>query len=267
MQKYLQVARVSFNQEFAYRANFVMWRIRNILQILIVFYLWDTIFAVPGRELFGYDRERILTYVFGLLIVRAFVLSAKATDVAGEISRGELNKYLLKPVDYFKFWLTRDMASKGLNLSFAVVETFVLFLILKPPFFIQTQPTLLAGFFLTVLIAIFIYFLLIFIISSVPFWMPELAWGAHFLVTVIIVEFLSGALFPLDILPATVQSVINLTPFPYLIFFPLQVYLGNIETQQLFTGLTISLLWLVGLWYLMNLVWKRGLRAYQAYGG
>jgi ABC-2 type transport system permease protein len=267
MNKYFQVAKVSFRQEFAYRANFIMWRVRNILQILIVFYLWDTIFATPGRELFGYDREKILTYIFGLLIVRAFVLSAKAMDVAGEVSRGELSKYLIKPVSYFKYWLTRDIASKALNLAFAAVETIVLYMILKPPFFIQTQPLFILGFVLTIAIAIFIYFLLIFIVSAAPFWMPEIAWGAHFLVTVIVVEFLSGALFPLDILPTVLQDIINLTPFPYLIFFPLQVYLGNLDSSQMVYGVVVSLVWLAAMWFFMNYIWKKGLKAYQAYGG
>ena len=140
MKKYIQVFKVSLSQEFAYRVNFIMWRVRNIFQIFLVFFLWDTVFSDPGRNLFGYDRVKILTYVFGLLIVRAFVLSAKAMDVAGEVSRGDLANYLLKPLSYFKYWMTRDLASKVLNLSFAAVETFLLYLILKSPFFLQTNP-------------------------------------------------------------------------------------------------------------------------------
>ena len=99
-----------------------MWRVRNVLRIFLVFFLWDSIFSDPGRTLFGYDRSKILTYVFGILIVRAFVLSARAADVAGEIANGDLSNYLLKPVSYFKYWLTRDLSSKVLNMGFAGVE-------------------------------------------------------------------------------------------------------------------------------------------------
>ncbi len=249
MKKYFQVFKISFQQEFVYRVNFIMWRFRNILQIFLVFFLWDTVFTQPGREIFGYDRTHILTYVFGLLIVRGIVLSARSIEVAGEISRGELSNYLLKPASYFKYWLSRDISSKALNLVFAAVETTLLFFILKPPFFLQTNPTLIVGFIFALALAVFIYFVLLFITSSVPFWVPEAGWGMHFLVTAVAVEFLSGALFPLDILPGVIQSILNYTPFPYLIFFPLQVYLGRITGFALVRGLFVSSFWAVALWF------------------
>ena len=266
MKKYFQVFKISFQQEFAYRINFIMWRVRNLLQIFLVFFLWDTVFASPGRVVFGYDRAKILTYIFGLMIVRAFVLSAKAIEVAGEVSRGDLSNYLVKPVDYFKYWLTRDISSKALNLAFAVGEFTLLYLLLKPPFFLQTNPIFLLAFLLSVCLAMLIYFLLLFITSSVPFWMPEAAWGMHFLITVVILEFLSGALFPLDILPSTLQSILNYTPFPYLIFFPLQVYLGKITGLAMVKGILISAGWAAILYLAMSALWRKGLKIYQAYG-
>ena len=152
--RYLAVFKISFQQEFAYRASFIMWRVRNVLQIFIVFFLWDTVFSVQGREVFGYDRTRMLTYVFGLIIVRAFVLSARAQDVAGHIARGELSNYLVRPINYFKYWFTRDLSSKLLNIAFAVVEIIILYFVLRPPFFIQTNPFSILSFILTVVLII-----------------------------------------------------------------------------------------------------------------
>lgn len=266
MKKYLTLFKISFEQEFVYRLNFIMWRVRNVLQIFIVFFLWDTVFSGGNVQLFGYDRSTILTYVFGLILVRAFVLSARAVDVAGEISRGELLNYLVKPLNYFRYWLTRDLSSKALNISFAIVESLVLYLLLKPPFFIQTNPLLIVAFIVSVILAMLIYFVILFMTSSVPFWYPEAAWGAHFLVTTIFIEFMTGAMFPLDILPAKLQSILELTPFPYLIFFPLQVYLGKVPAFDIAKGIVISAVWLVILYLLMRTIWRKGIKAYQAYG-
>lgn len=266
MQTYLSIFKISFQEEFAYRLNFILWRARNVLQIFIAFYLWDTIFANPDRIIFGYDKAKILTYVFGLIIVRAFVLSSRTVDVAGEISRGELSNYLVKPINYFKYWLTRDLSSKALNLGFAFVEGVLLYLYLRPPFFVQTDPLFISGFLVAITIAMFIYFVLLFITSSVPFWAPEAAWGGHFLVTVIMVEFLSGALFPLDVLPPLLQEILSYTPFPYLIFFPLRVYLGQAQGPEIVRGVLIGGVWASILWLLMKNIWARGLKVYQAYG-
>lgn len=266
MKKYLKVFAISFQQEFAYKVNFIMWRVRNVLQIFLVFFLWDTVFINPGRQIFGYDKARILTYIFGLLIVRAFVLSARAGDISGEVARGDLSNYLVKPLDYFKYWFTRDLSSKALNLIFAFFETIILYFILKPPFYLQTNPIYIIGFFISLSIAIFTYFILLLITGSIPLWIPEAAWGVTFLMTAIFVEFLSGALFPLDILPKGLQSAINLTPFPYLIFFPLQVYLGKVSGIVLIKGILVSGFWVVALWIGMKALWKKGLKAYESHG-
>lgn len=266
LQKYWSVFKISFQQEFAYRVSFVMWRIRNVLQIFLVFFLWSTLYVNPDQELFGYSKERMLTYVFGLLIVKAFVLSSRTVDVAGEISRGDLSNYLVKPINYFHYWLTRDLSSKALNLSFAAVEVVVLYILLKPPFFIQTDIVFLFAFAVSVCLAIYLYFLITFIISSIPFWIPEAAWGAHFLFTVVMMEFLTGALFPLDILPESFLKILNLTPFPYLVFYPLKIYLGEAETGMIFYGVFISLIWVIILRFVLAKVWSKGMKAYQAYG-
>lgn len=266
MKKYWSVFRISFQQEFVYRVNFIMWRVRNVLQILMLFFLWDTLYSSPDRIIFGYDREKILTYVFGIVIVRAFVLSARAVDVAGEISRGEILNYLVKPLNYFKYWLTRDIASKTLNLIFAFLEITLLYFLIKPQFFFQTEFIYLAFFTIAIVLAVLIYFLLLFIVNSVTFWIPEAGWGVQFLITVIAIEFLSGALFPLDILPTVIQTAISYTPFPYLIFFPIQIYLGKLSTLQAIKGLSISLIWLLFLFSSLTHIWKKGLKVYEAYG-
>lgn len=266
LNKYWSVFRISFEQEFAYKLNFIMWRVRNVFQIIITFFLWSTIFSNPGTQVFGYDRTKILTYVFALMIVRAIVLSARAVDVSSDVAEGNLSNYLVKPISYFRYWMTRDIASKALNLSFAAFEFSALFLILKPAFYFQGDLYVLAAFILSVVIASLIYFCILFLVSAVPFWAPELGWGTQFLVAIVIIEFLSGSLFPIDILPISLQKIIMSLPFPYMIYFPIQVYLGKISGLAQIQGFIISIIWVGLLYWFMKYVWAKGLKAYQAFG-
>jgi ABC-2 type transport system permease protein len=266
MRKYFQIFKISFQEEFVYKLNFVMWRVRNVFQILLTFFLWSTIFANPTTVIFGYDRSKILTYVFGIMIVRALVMSARAADISSDIAQGDLSNYLLKPMTYFKYWFTRDISSKALNLIFAAVEFVLLFLILQPPFYFQTNPEVLILFFVSIVLAVLIYFFILILVSCLTFWAPELSWGGHFLITIVIVEALSGSLFPINILPATLQYIVMATPFPYLIYFPVQVYLGNIAGQATLGGLMIATAWTGILWLTMNFIWQRGLKTYESTG-
>jgi len=266
MKKYLRLFNISFQQEFAYRLNFILWRARNVMQILIFFFLWDAIFSGGATQIFGYDKAKIFTYAFALIIVRAIVMSSRSADVAGQIANGELSNLLLKPINYFSYWLTRDLSSKFLNILFSIFETVVLVLILKPNVFIQTNPVYLISFTLALIIAMFIYFTTIMMTSFVPFWVPEIVWGAQFLVIVIVVEFLSGAFLPLDIFPPTVYQILRFTPFPYLIFIPIKIYLGNFDYSMVIQSLIIGTAWCWVLWRIVNYIWKKGLLVYEGVG-
>lgn len=266
MKKYLSIFKISFQQEFAYKLNFIMWRLRNVFQILIFFFLWDAAFSGPQKEIFGYTRDKILTYAFVLVIIRAIVLSSRSVDVASQIANGELSNILLKPMHYFKYWVTRDLSSKALNVIFAFFEIFVLLLILKPPIFLQTNILYLLLFIISLIISGFIFFNILMLTNFVPFWAPEVAWGAQFLVVVVVVEFLSGSFFPIDVFPAPIYNFLKLTPFPYLIFAPIKIYLGNFSLAQSLQSVLIGGLWCFILWLFMNSVWKKGLKVYEAVG-
>lgn len=266
MKKYLSIFKISFQQEFAYKFNFIMWRLRNIMQILVFFFLWSAVFEVNKGEVFGYTEDKILTYGFVLILIRAVALSSRSVDVAGQISSGELSNLILKPINYFKYWITRDLSSKLLNAIFAVFEISILIMILKPPIFIQTNVLYLFLFLISLVISMFIFFNILMLTNFVPFWAPEVSWGAQFLVIVVVVEFLSGSFFPIDVFPTAIYNFLKITPFPYLIFAPIKIYLGNFSIAQSVWSLVIGGGWAIALWLIMNSVWKKGLKVYEAVG-
>lgn len=265
MHKYFKLYSVAFRQEFAYRANFLTSRFRNLFQIFLVFYLWSSVFS-QEQDFFGYDRARILTYVFGILIVRTLVLTTRATEVAGEIARGDLTNYLVKPINYFYYWFNRDIAVKFLHLIFSFFEFLILFYILRPPFFIQTDPVAIIGFLLSLIIGIVLFYMIVFIAGLVPFWAPEASWGVQFVLIFVVTEFLSGALFPLDIFPRQIMDILSFTPFPYLLFYPIKIYLGQIGLFGILKGALVGFLWILILNFFMKKVWAAGIRVYRAEG-
>lgn len=265
MNKYLTIFKISFAQEFAYKINFIMWRVRNVLQVFLIFFLWDTVFTDSSRQVFGYDRAKILTYIFGLLLVKAFVLSSRSIDIPGEISSGKLANYLIKPISYFKYWLVRDFSSKSLNLIFAGVEFGLLYLLLKPPIFFQRDILLFFLFLLSLGLAIILYFLLLLLFGMLAIWYPEQGWGPIFLL-IILVDFLAGGIFPIDIFPAGISNILYLTPFPYLLFVPIQIYLGKFSSVFIFKSILMALFWIGVIWVVVKRTWNLGLKLYRSEG-
>lgn len=146
-----------------------------------------------------------------------------------------------------------------LNIIFAIGEITLLYAIFRPV--LSVSPGFMS--LLLLIFAVIIYFLLGKLAISVVFWVPEQTWGLMFTVLVLM-EMLTGLIFPLDLLPHWAFTALQFTPFPYLIYFPLASIIGKpVAVRILFQ----SLAWTALLYYLLKKVWTKGLQTYSAYGG
>ncbi len=262
--KYLQVLKITFEGYFVYRLNFLLWRFRAFIQLLVLYFLWFAV--VPqGTTVFGYDQAKILTYILGTSIIRSFILSSRSIDVAGEIASGDISNSLLRPISYLKCWFTIDVSDKILNLFFSTIEVSLIFILLRPPVIIQRDPTILMFTLIAIILGIILYFYLSFLLSTLTFWTPENVWPPRFLATIII-EFFAGSLFPLDILPVGIFNVLRILPFSYLLFFPLNVYLGKVTTWEILSGLAVSVFWIFVFYQSVKLMFRLGVKNYAAWG-
>ena len=263
MFKYISVSKNSFAELLAYRLNFVLWRLRVIISILITYFLWSAIYS--GKTvLFNYTAKEMFTYIVLLAFLNGVVLSTQTFRVAEEINNGSLSNYLIRPINYIKYNLFRDLADKSVNTFFSVLETALMLSLSKPPFIFQHDMTLILLFILSVVIAVGLYFFISLILSFIGFWSREV-WAPRF-IFFIIVAFLAGTYFPLDIVPSVVYSVIQFLPFTYLVFFPLKIYLGHITTPFLLMGFSVSIIWLFILYGFTKFIWSKGLKVYTAEG-
>lgn len=263
MTRYFIVFKNSLQEYFTYRLNFILWRVRVILSILISFFLWQAIFT-EKTSVFGYNQTQMLTYVILLTFINGIVLSTQTPRVAEEISLGRLSNFLIRPMNYFGYVLARDVSDKAINTFFSLIEIPLFIVILRPPVLIQTNPGWLLLFFLSTFLAALLYFEISLILSCIGFWSREV-WAPRF-VFFILVAFLSGTYFPLDIFPKPIYSILEFLPFSYLVFFPLKLYLGTASISFLIKGFTFILFWIVSLRFILAFLWRTGLKQYTSEG-
>jgi ABC-2 type transport system permease protein len=265
VKKYLQVIKLTLEDYFVYRLNFLLWRFRSFVFFLSLFFFWLAVYGTK-QEFLGYQKSQMLAYVVGIAFLRSIVLGSRSIDLAGQIRSGELTRLLLWPVGMLPFWFSRDLADKALNFFFTVIEIGAVLLIFKFPFYFPQNIQTYIYFGGLSILALFLYFFLSFFISAVAFWTEEV-WAARWLFGIIFLEFLAGAFFPIDVLPNWLQKIIYLTPFPYLIFFPLKIWLEQLPQLTIIKSLVVCSFWLVFFYWLASLVWRKGAKNYGAYGG
>lgn len=261
--KYFRVFANTWSETLSYRLNFVMWRFRTVLQLLTMYFLWSTLIPTNG-SLFGYSQSQMLTYILGTSLISSIVTATRTAELGEQINNGDLSNFLLKPINYMKYWFARDLGDKAMNLTFCMVEISLLIVIFRPPLFFQTDPTFLFLTLISCLISMMMYFFFNYLLGLFGFWSNEI-WGPRFIFWILI-GFFGGSLFPLDILPGPVFEVLKLLPFTYLLYFPLKIYLGQLGISTIIEGLLISSVWTILLYFTVQFVWKKGLKLYGAEG-
>lgn len=177
-----------------------------------------------------------------------------------------MTKLILRPINMFSFWFSRDLADKSLNLFFTLLEISLMLVIFKFPFYFPQKLETVGLFLLMAFIAIFLYYFINFTLSIVAFWTEEI-WATRWLFGIIFLEFFAGAFFPIDVLPMWLQKVIYLTPFPYLVFFPLKIWLEQLSRMMIIRAILVCSVWLVTFNWLARFLWQKGAKNYGAYGG
>ena len=128
----------------------------------------------------------------------------------------------------------------------------------------QVEAINMALFSISLVLASIMSFLIWFGVALLAFWMKTVngvsmaVWG--------VVNILRGGLFPLTFFPHTVLSVLNVSPFPYLMFIPIQIFLGKISVSNALFSIGVQLFWIVILLLLVQWILSKGVRLFTGVG-
>ncbi|MBI4346839.1 MAG: ABC-2 family transporter protein [Elusimicrobia bacterium] len=264
MRKYLYVFGLSLQNVLQHRATLLMDRVGGLAAILALYYFWEAI--LRGKDEFlGYSRPQILTYVLLMNLMRSFVFTGRGWELVQEISHGRISSYLLRPLSYQGYSLSLDLAQKTIHLLSALLEVGVLALLFEAPIYWPARLETWALFVAAVAASSLLFFFLEFVVACLAFWTSES--GGPLFCFELFLNFAAGSFFPIDVLPSALQAVLRATPFPYLVFFPINIYLERVGPAEAVRLLAVELGWLALAWLATQLVWRRGLRTYAAEGG
>jgi ABC-2 type transport system permease protein len=263
---YLHVVKTGIQSTLSYRLNFVVRAISGLVPLLATVTLWKTIFSDSVVEVAGYTLAQMVTYYVVVTLVEALTsVTEDDWQIASDIREGQINQFLLRPVNYLHYRLCLFVSGR-VTYTIAAALPVVLFLLYNLRYFLL--PESIALFFLFVLssvLAALIQFLLSFITAMLAFWVLEVSTFVFILLA--LERFASGQLFPLDILPRAATQLLMWTPFPYEMYFPVTVYMGRMSNANLAAGLAMQITWIVILYGAARLLWRKGLKTYAAVGG
>ena len=266
--KYGHVLSMGIQNTLVYRTNFLFRAAFGLVPLAATLFLWEAIYAdkPAGAAIGAYTLAQMVSYY--LLVTVVDSITAVAEDdwqIAADIKDGAVSQFLLKPLDFLAYRLCLYLSGRVIYTSVALIPV-AFFLFFQREYLVGPAEPLrwiLAP--LSVLMAGLLQFFIAYTVALLSFWVLDVS---TFIFIQFAFEFLaSGHLFPLDILPDGLHRLLLWSPYPYLLYFPVGVYLGHIQGADLWQGFALQLAWVGVAFLIARFVWSRGLRKYTAVGG
>lgn len=260
-------------ERMAYRGDFALGTLMRFLPIITQIFLWWAIFQSLDPEephaarINGYSFRDMVAYYLLTMLGRAFSsMPGLSSSIALKIRDGEIKKFLVQPVDLLSFLFWSRVAHKIAYYTIATLP-FALVFYLCREYFPNSLPDArtFAAFVLSLLLSFALGFYLEACIGLIGFWMLEVS--SLLFVYMLFQFFLSGHMFPLDILPDPYAQIVGYLPIKYLAYFPAAVFLGKITGEQLVFDLSMLLFWTLLFFVLSRLIYREGLKRYSGFGG
>lgn len=267
------ILRICLEERLVYRGDFALGTLMRFLPIVTQIFLWYAIFqARDEKELAGYQYSQFVAYYLLTMVTRAFSsMPGHASGIARQVRDGEVKKFLIQPVDMIGFLLLSRIAHKLAYYSVAIAPFALVFFLCRgyfydlPPEAATHSTATFAAFVASLIMGFLLGYFLESAIGLIAFWWLEVT--ALLFVYMLMNFFLSGHMFPLDILPDPWRSIVDLLPFRYLAYFPSAVFLGKITGADLIRGLCVEALWVMFFVGASRVMFRLGVKRYSGFGG
>jgi ABC-2 type transport system permease protein len=263
MRLFWELAKLSFQRQLTYRAATLAGLATNFFFGLLRAAVLTALYGAR-REVAGLSLQGAITFTGLTQATIAFLSIGSWYEVMNSVYSGDIATDLLKPMNYYTFWLAQDLGraiASLLTRGLTIMVAYALFLHITLP------PS--AGQWLALGVALGLSWLVSFswrfLINLAAFWTPNALGVGRFSFS--LTWFLSGFLLPLRLFPDWFVRLCYLTPFPHMVNTIVEIYLGLVTGPALLQALLGQLLWVLILVTAGQLVLRAGIRQLVIQGG
>lgn len=272
------ILRISLEERLVYRGDFALGTLMRFLPIVTQIFLWHAVFAAARHDsaqavedekftVAGYVYKDFVAYYLLTMISRAFSsMPGLASGIALQIREGEIKKFLIQPVDLLEFLLLTRIAHKLVYYLIALGPFALVFFLCRDYFVLGwPPPEVMMCFIASLILGFLLGFFLEATIGLFGFWFLEVS--SLLFVYMLLSFFLSGHMFPLDMLGEPWATMVDLLPLKYLAYFPAAVFLQKIQGDELVRAMWTQVAWLAFFVCLSRWTFWRGVKRYSGFGG
>lgn len=248
-----------------YRFELLSSFLASIMEFFVMLCIWLYVFQAKS-SVGDFSFPQMITYLCisqGITSIYGWN-NAVERRVFLKVREGDIAFDLLKPV---KFNLARVSEGAGGSVIH-ILFIMILLLILKLFIPVIQGPSSLSGFcffVLSVLLGFGIMSAISLMAGLATFYLMNY-WGLYYTKKAV-VDFFSGALVPITLLPVFIQKVNQFLPFSDIVYTPTMIYLGRIRGYSLIPIIGRQAMWVIILGILSKLLYNHAVKKVTINGG
>jgi ABC-2 type transport system permease protein len=263
--KYWSIFRIELRQMTAYAWDFILGNITIVLFFYVVLQVWQVTVRpenVGGLAGEGMNWERLIWFLSGAQVLYFSVQTEAQLDIEHDVISGNIAITLARPYDYLLARFARVMAHTALSFCVAFPAAFIVAWIASGT--IAITPFGMVAFLLAFVLRSLLFFALQAIAGLATFWL-EKATAFVWVLGLLILTFGGGAV-PLGYWPEWARTMVELTPFPVMMYYPSKLLVQPSWGLAAATALRGGI-WLGVLGTVVWLIYSRALRRLDINGG
>ncbi|MBT3582812.1 hypothetical protein HN924_00680 [Candidatus Woesearchaeota archaeon] len=263
VKRFLGIGKFTFKDHSAYRFDMFVWIILVPFFLIVEYFLWKTLFAASGETVIrGFTFSAMITYYMMSHVTMSITHSNFDQRIANLVRSGKLVRYITKPITYFRLCLFRNIWNSAFRAIKYATPVLIVGYFLIPNLDVNYIN---AGLYLiSLILAMFLKFAYIFSFGLISFWTKGYA-GIR-IVRNGVDGLLRGMLIPLIFFPVIFQKAFFFLPFQYMLYVPIQIFLGAYSYSEVLVMLGMQLLWTLIFMAIALTVWKKAFAKFMAVG-
>lgn len=258
LERYYALFSANLQEAMVYRFAFFTNFLAEIVKTLVMLEVWIAVYK-QRSTVAGFDYSMMVTYLLvsqAVNNVYGFRNDAER-PISEKIRKGTIVFDLLRPVKFVNARLAENVGQAILQVFFAILTLLGFRIFLSE---LCAPASIFHGllFAVSVIVGFFIMFSVSIMSGLLSFWLMN-NWGLRSAKTAI-VNFFSGALVPIAILPGWLQRIMNVLPFKNIVYVPTMIYMGQYGVRETFAYIGIQIFWAIVMWLAAKWLFRLAIR-------
>lgn len=250
----------SFKVSTAYRMDALTTFGASAVFLVLYYAVWSSIAA--SGELEG-GLHRVMSYLVAGQVVSNAAFIGTERYIGERVRKGTIVNELKRPLSLFTQTYFHELGSAAFNFLAKSIPILILGII----FLDVTTPNLFytVFFVISLVLAFNLVFLLAYSVAMLVFW-TKVDWSIRMMRNTT-QNLFSGVLFPLYLLPDSLETIFAILPFQAMADSPIRIFTMEASKADITTILGIQIFWIVIMYMISLLAWKKAKNKLTVQGG